>query len=93
MIKYSIKRQRWVSVSQVLLMFFKSVPDLIADFLLILLPVTSTATAEEDDGNNDEDQEYSDYGSCDDACGVGGWMKQRRTGLEVLVNAMWVAMT
>lgn len=51
---------------------FEGVPDLIADFLLILLPVTSTATAEEDDGNNDEDQEYSDYGSCDDACGVGG---------------------
>lgn len=50
----------------------EGVPDLIADFLLILLPVTSTATAEEDDGNNDEDQEYSDYGSCDDACGVGG---------------------
>lgn len=33
-----------------------SVPYLIADFLLILLPVTGTATAEEDDGNNDEDQ-------------------------------------
>ena len=49
-----------------------SVPYLVADLLLVLLPVTSTATAEEDDGNNDEDQEYSNYGSCNDACGVGG---------------------
>lgn len=33
-----------------------SVPYLIADFFLVLLPVTGTATAEEDDGDNDEDQ-------------------------------------
>lgn len=71
---------------------FVSVPDLVADLLLVLLPVTCTATAEEDDGNNDEDQEYSNYGSCYDACGVGGWRTQRRKGLEGLVNGI-VAMT
>lgn len=71
----------------------KRVPDLIADLLLILLSVTSAATAEEDDGNNYEDQEYRDYGYCDDAWGVGGWVKHGRTGSEGLANAMWVAMT
>lgn len=74
-------------------MFSEGLPDLIADFLLILLPVTSAATAEEDDGNDDEDQEYSDYGSCDDACSVGGWRTQGRTGLEDLLNVMWIVMT
>lgn len=55
-----------------------SVPDLIADFLLILFPMTSTATAEEDDSNQDEDQEYGDYGCCDDTCRVGGWKGKNR---------------
>lgn len=55
-----------------------SVPDLIADFLLILFPVTSTATAEKDDSNQDEDQEYGDYGCCDDTCRVGGWKGKNR---------------
>lgn len=70
------------SVSQVTLVFLwvvcASVPDLIADFLLILFPVTSTATAEEDDSNQDEDQEYRDYGCCDDTCRVGGWKGKNR---------------
>ncbi len=71
-----MKRQLWVSVSRVSLMFV-SVPDLIADFLLVLLPVTGAAAAEEDDGDNDENQEYSNYGSCDDACSVGSWTTQK----------------
>ncbi len=71
----------------------ETVPYLIADFLLVLLPVTDTATAEEDDGNNDEDQEHKNYGSCDDACSVGGWTTRGRKGLEGLVNVIWVAMT
>lgn len=70
-----------------------SLPDFIADFLLVLLPVTGTATAEEDDGNDDEDQEYSNYGSCDDARSVGGWTTQGRKGLEGLLNVTWVAVT
>lgn len=55
-----------------------NVPDLIADFLLVLLPVAGTATAEEDDGDDEEDQEHSNYGSCDDACRVGSWITQGR---------------
>lgn len=55
---------------------FVNIPDLIADFFLILLPVTSTPTAEEDDSDNDEDQEDSDYGSSDDAPSVRGWTTQ-----------------
>lgn len=58
--------------------FSVSVPDLIADFLLILFPVTSTATAEEDDSNQDEDQEYGDYGCCNDTCCVGSWKGKNR---------------
>jgi len=49
-----------------------NVPYLVADFLLVLLPVTGAATAEEDEGNDEEDQEHSNYGPCDDACSVGG---------------------
>lgn len=67
---------------------FVSVPDLVADLLLVLLPVTRTETTEEDDGNNDEDKEYSNYGSCDDACGVGGQRAQGRKWLEGLVNGI-----
>lgn len=67
-----------------------SVPYLIADFLLVLLPVTSTATAEEDDGNNEEDKEHSNYGSCNDACSVGGWTTQGGKGLEGLINIAMV---
>ena len=52
-----------------------------------------TATAEEDDGNNDKEQEYSDYGSGDDACSVGCCMTQGRTGLEDRFKAMWAAIT
>lgn len=49
------------------------VPYLVADFLLILLPAMGTDAAEENDGNNEKDQEYSNYGSCNDACSVWGW--------------------
>lgn len=54
------------------------VPYLIADFLLVLLPATGTAVAEEDDGNDEEEQEYSNYDSCNGACNVRGWTTQGR---------------
>lgn len=54
-----------------------NVPYLIADLLLVLLPVTGTAAAEEDDGDDDEEQEDSNNGPCDDACSVGGWVTRK----------------
>lgn len=56
----------------------ESLPYLIADFFLILLPVTGAATAEEDDGNDDDDQQNGNYGPCDDACSVGSCTNQRK---------------
>lgn len=48
------------------------VPDLIADFLLILLSVMWTVTAEENDGDNDEDDQDTNYSCCNNASVVGG---------------------
>lgn len=64
------------------------VPYLIADFLLVLLPAMGTATAEEDDGNNEKEQEYSNYGSCNDARSVWGWTTQGRHWLEGSINVL-----
>lgn len=50
-----------------------NVPYLVADFLLVLLPVSGTATAEEDEGDDEENQKHANYGCCDDASSVGGW--------------------
>lgn len=52
---------------------FRTVPDLVADFLLVLFPVANAAAAEEDDGDDDEEEEDDDDGHGDDACSVGGW--------------------
>lgn len=50
-----------------------TVPDLVADFLLVLFPVANAAAAEEHDGNDDEEEEDDDDGHGDDAWSVGGW--------------------
>lgn len=53
-----------------------TIPDLVADFLLVLFPVASAAAAEEDDGDDDEEEEDDDDGHGDDAWGVGGWRRK-----------------
>lgn len=60
------------------------VPYLIADFLLVLFPVTGTAEAEQDNGDDEEDQQDSDYGSRDDAGSIRDWTTQRRERVKVL---------
>lgn len=60
------------------------VPYLVADFLLVLFPVTGTAEAEQDNGDDEEDQQDSDYGSRDDAGSIRDWMTQRRERVKVL---------
>lgn len=66
------------------------VPDLIADFLLILLLVMRTVTAEENDGDYDEDQEDRNYSGRNDASVVGGCMTQGRQDMEGLKNMLQI---
>lgn len=56
-----------------------NLPYLVADLLLVLLPLMGTVAAEQDDGEDDEDQQNSSNGSCDDVCSVDSWAKQKGT--------------
>lgn len=53
-----------------------AIPDLVADFLLILLVLASAAETVEDDGEKEEDQENGYDGSCDDTSSVACWDTQ-----------------
>lgn len=65
--------QRHLLQATVRLGEFGTVPDLVADFLLVLFPVADAAAAEEDDGDDDEEEEDDDDGHGDDAWSVGRW--------------------
>lgn len=64
-------RRCYISGSDLLLRQAVTVPDLVADFLLVLFPVANAAAAEEDDGDDDEEEEDEDHGHGDDARSVG----------------------